>query len=860
MPGNNLLIGQIALEKRLVTPEQIREALKDQPRMIGAALVAKGFITDEQLVELIEEQNRRLGRPADYGRARSEDLLFGKLLARSGRASEEQVNVALRTQQELAEEGASKRLGEILVETGQISPDAVHETLKLQVAPEIAQAMEDPQRVFGKFVLLREIGRGGFGAVYRAWQRDLGRFVALKFLESSDPEGVRRFAREAQTAAKLNHPNIVPIYEVGEQAGRHFISMEFIDGRTLDKARLPARRAAEALRDAALAVHFAHGRDIVHRDLKPENLMLDAAGHVWVMDFGLAREVQGGTTMTASGVIVGTPAFMAPEQASGKRCDARSDVYSLGATLYALLCGRPPFAGATALDIVLQVRERDPARPRSVEPKVHPELETIVLKAMEKEPARRYLTAADFAEDLRRFLDGEPIGARRASVIYRLRKAALRHKAIAVGVLAAVAALGYFAGPGRVEVHGEKRFVWPAGTRTQRFAREGYDTQVADVRVAPWSTTRWSPPLVLDHGWLTIVSDPPGAEVRIDDGPAFLADGSRLRVLKGRHEMRLRLADHEDLVEPIHVPAGGEVAFKRVLVHEVGQLWVTCRPEGVKMTVSRADGKRVGTFALPVESLALPTGEYDLVFEKENYFPRRTKVTVRKWRRRSFDHVTGLVDGRGVTWQREPDETYAHATLSPMELWSFKTEGPVIDRPALADLDGDGVLDCVIGSHDSKVYAISGRDGAKLWEFKTGSGIESSPALADLNGDGVPDCVVGSDDSQIYAISGRDGAKLWEFMTLGAVSSSPALADLNGDGVPDCVAGSDDSKVYALSGRNGTKLWEFETGGTAKRGELKTGSEVRSSPALADLNGDGVPDCVVGSDDSQIYAISGRDG
>ncbi|MBI2900250.1 MAG: PQQ-binding-like beta-propeller repeat protein, partial [Planctomycetes bacterium] len=207
----------------------------------------------------------------------------------------------------------------------------------------------------------------------------------------------------------------------------------------------------------------------------------------------------------------------------------------------------------------------------------------------------------------------------------------------------------------------------------------------------------------------------------------------------------------------------------------------------------------------------------------------------------------------------DDSQIYAISGRDGAKLWEFKTGSKVSSSPALADLDGDGVPDCVVGSTDSKVYALSGRDGARLWEFKTGGGGSSSPALADFNGDGVPDCVVGLDNSKVYALSGlpaealakagRESRVLWEFNTGSRVSSSPALADLNGDGVPDCVLGSDDSRVYALSGCDGVTLWE-----------IKTGDAVRSSPALLNLNGDDVPECVVGSNDSKVYLLSGREG
>ncbi len=340
------------------------------------------------------------------------------------------------------------RVGATLAEQGWVTSDqfrrALDEARKVTGSTAVPKAGE-PRQV-GRFILMREIGRGGYGSVWKAWQTDLNRFVALKFLRSDDRDDVQRFVREARTAAGLNHPNIVSIYEVGEDDGSHFIAMEFIDGITLARARLAPRDAAARVREAALAIEFAHTKGIIHRDLKPQNLMLDTAGRVCVMDFGLARSVKGGATLTTSGMVVGTPAYMPPEQALGQACDSRSDVYSLGATLYEMLTGMPPFKSDSVLDVFRQIAEREPAPPRHLVPALDRDLETIVLKAMEKQPERRYPGAGAFAEDLRRYLSGEPIVARPVGTVARAVKFARRRPARAAAIAVALAAVTFFAG------------------------------------------------------------------------------------------------------------------------------------------------------------------------------------------------------------------------------------------------------------------------------------------------------------------------------------------------------------------------------------------------------------------------------
>ncbi len=273
---------------------------------------------------------------------------------------------------------------------------------------------------FGDYELLEEIGRGGMGVVHKARQLSLGRLVAIKLLPfnvTTHPESVKRFRAEASAAASLLHPNIVAIHEVGVHQGQHYFAMDLIEGQNLAQlvagGPLPAKRAARYLKSIAEAIDYAHQRGILHRDLKPSNVLLDAFDQPRVTDFGLARRLEGDSSLTLSGQVVGSPSYMPPEQAGtkGGKVSRRSDVYALGAMLYHLVSGRAPFVGESVAATLHQVQSDEPVSPRLLNPGVPHDIDTICLKCLEKEPAKRYPTARALAEELGRFLNDEPIVA-----------------------------------------------------------------------------------------------------------------------------------------------------------------------------------------------------------------------------------------------------------------------------------------------------------------------------------------------------------------------------------------------------------------------------------------------------------------
>jgi TolB-like protein/Tfp pilus assembly protein PilF/predicted Ser/Thr protein kinase len=318
---------------------------------------------------------------------------------------------------------------------------------------EAADSAEMPAEL-GDYELVEEIGHGGQGSVYRARQKGLNRIVALKVIGMgrwATKAHLKRFRLEAEAAASLDHPCIVPIYEIGESDGSCYFSMKLIEGGQLDQIvkrdPMPMRRAAELIAKLARTVHYAHEHGIVHRDIKPGNILLDAKGEPHLTDFGLARLAETESDVTRTIDVLGTPSYMAPEQARGNKAEitSASDVYGLGAVLYHLLTGHPPFAGGTTYETVRLVLESEPRQPRLLSPKVDRDLSTICLKCLEKDPNRRYSSALALAEDLERWLRHEPIRARRAGVLTKGNKW-LRREPLAAALIASLVALAAVVG------------------------------------------------------------------------------------------------------------------------------------------------------------------------------------------------------------------------------------------------------------------------------------------------------------------------------------------------------------------------------------------------------------------------------
>lgn len=323
-------------------------------------------------------------------------------------------------------------------------------TRSFELPKEVKEAVKNPKNTVGQFVIVSQIGMGGMGAVMKAWDKNLRQYVAIKFIRRTSETLIERFRREAKVLANISHPCIVRMFGLFEAGDVYFLSMQYVDGTTIEKAELESRELLETFRKICQAVHYAHSRGVIHRDIKPANIMVDSEGNSFIMDFGIAKtndsaDETGG--LTATNEIIGTPVYMSPEQAKQSRnVDERSDVYSLGATLYRLITGKEPFQSDTILGLLEEVARREPVRPRMIKQDIPKPLEQIILKAMSKDPFRRYKTASDLASDIDNYLSGRAVTAdaikttKKMFAIQKKKNPAMVFGAIAAAIVIIVAA------------------------------------------------------------------------------------------------------------------------------------------------------------------------------------------------------------------------------------------------------------------------------------------------------------------------------------------------------------------------------------------------------------------------------------
>lgn len=658
-----------------------------------------------------------------------------------------------------------------------------------------AAAAGQTPREFGDYELLEEVARGGMGVVYKARQRSLNRVVAVKMILAGNlagPADVERFQAEARAAANLQHPGIVAIHEVGEHEGQHYFSMDYIEGTSLAEVvranPLPARRAAGYVWQVAEAIDYAHRQGTIHRDLKPSNVLLDAADRPRVTDFGLAKRIEGDSALTGTGQVLGTPSYMPPEQAGGKRGQVgpASDVYSLGAVLYELLAGRPPFRAETPLDTLLQVLEVEPVSPRLLNPKLPKDLETITLKCLRKSPAERYATAAALADDLRRFLNDEPIVARPPSAVERaVRWARKQRRGAVAGVVGAVATVLLTAGA-------------LAGWKVYSDSQLGYltfKTQGGTLEVT--------------------IFDEQDLQVR----PTFTAPNPTAEPLAaGSYRVRLSAPARVSETAQLLVEAGGKHEFTVGLDERV--LWELNVPATTRVDLLESAGR----------------GDVVLL-----------EPTQQGFRLRRIDGGPTFIIREMPLEFNAPADRPAWEQVRQ----ELAGSSPGFVRPA-PDLNGDGEPEVVLtASRSGAIVAASPYSNSVLWWRRpTGDGarLAGAPLAIDANGDARPDLICAfysAERAWVEALSGPNGQSLWRFDVdrawLGAGAgaayvqslANPPLLVLPGKAGTLLVVAR--SHVAGIDAASGAAAWPAHD----------LGLEPRRPPQLVDLDGDGRDELLV---------------
>lgn len=616
----------------------------------------------------------------------------------------------------------------------------------------------------GDFRLLREIGRGGMGVVFEAEQVSLHRRVALKvlrFTSLSDAEAIDRFRREAETVAHLHHTNIVPIFYVGFEKGVHFFAMEFIQGRSLADVLGETAEPIDPMTamnwgvQVADALAHAHQRGVIHRDIKPSNLLLDDEGRIWLTDFGLAMRLDT-VTLSMTGTVIGTPRYMSPEQASASRhrLDHRTDLYSLGATLYELMTGRPVYLAETPQGVIDQILNQDPVPPRTLSPALSRDMETILLKCLAKQPEQRYGSAQSLADDCRAVLDGRPIKTRRANWIERSRQWARKHRhalTLTARSVAATAAL---------------LFIVLLLVQSYR-----------QSQLVPVSFATNTPPLA------AVIRDNTGTLVTRQTVPTQEA----INITAGQYQVQISGESRLSETYGVNLARGQSPMFDVNLDESL-----LMPPQEIQNSYK-----------------IVATGEHSLIVMMDEsglrcFAPQQNQLRWTTALDKAGQPLLKTTSGWVWPWKRLMSN-------SPYTGWGSFDLTPFIVSPAV-DLNGDTVDDFVVAArHQAIVFAISGSDGALLWTSVAGhdleqeisndsqryqQGVRSSvlyppTAVDDVNEDGVTDFAVmmaeQADPSAevrrwLQTVCGRSGKTIWRRDFSESDFVTPATLD-----VPECV-------------------------------------------------------------------------
>jgi eukaryotic-like serine/threonine-protein kinase len=693
-------------------------------------------------------------------------------------------------------------------------------------------------RYFGDYELQGEVGRGGMGVVYKARQQSLQRIVALKLIAPehlASPKAVERFHAEAEAAANLDHPNIVPVFESGAHEGRHYFSMKLIEGQSLaqrlEEFRLPTARSktglvsgsgahvgdrprhiARFLAKVADAIHYAHQRGILHRDLKPGNILIDAAGEPQVTDFGLAKRLESDSSLTLSGEAVGTPAYMAPEQAAGKtrQMTIGADIYSLGAVLYELLTGHPPFRRETSIETLHALLHEEPAAPRALNRAVPRDLETICLKCLEKEPARRYTNAHALAEDLWRFVNGEPVQARPIGAAGRVGRWCRRKPALAASL--ALLQLVLVAGLAGILLE------WRQAKNNELMARQSL--YAADISLAQQALAADNLKQALDllqkHRPKPGESDLRGFEWR------YLWQQCRSDEL-------FSLVGHQKSVDSVAFSPDGKMLATGSSGYSTVAIWDLAARRAIATLTNHADSVHSVTFSPSGDLLAMASLKELWLWNTKTFQPLRSLPEATLKARFSpngkylvAEMTNGVVLRDTETWGAVRKLGIAGLQLLPYDDWCVATGlavSPDSRRIAVACDEGIKLLRIpdlqetamlrdslprarpIAFSPDGRTIAASARGHTmKVWDVETGQ----QTKLFSGHSDSVFGVAFSPDGRKLATASGDQTVKLWETATGQLIRTFRGHAD-----EVDDVAFSPEGKLLATVSKDGAvKVWD----------------------------------------------------
>jgi len=705
---------------------------------------------------------------------------------------------------------------------GLVTCEGCGSSFRIEAGPEEGMGGELPDS-FGRFQLLEILGRGAFGVVYKALDTELDRVVALKVPRAgifSTDEDEERFHREARSAAALKHRGIVQVYEILEVDGLPCIVSEYIEGRTLarviEEGRLSFKESAQLVREVGEALEYAHGHQVIHRDVKPGNILIDASGRPYITDFGLARRDEGEVTVTLDGQVLGTPAYMSPEQARGDReeVDGRSDVYGLGTVLYELLAGERPYSGNRSM-VLHQLLNDEPRSPRRLNEHVPRDLETVCLKAMAKERARRYATAGEFADDLGRYLRGEPVRARPVGPVEKLwrwcrRKPVLAVLSAAVLVLVVAVVVGSIAAAFRFERDAEAE-------KDLRIQKEKALDRAKGQQLLTLSST-------------VLAANPAQALLLAIDGairePGLVATNSILAALGDIREVRTFLGHDFYLTSAEFSPDGAQVVTSsfdtsvRMWDAQSGELTRLFSGHTVQVNSVRfsPDGKRVISACWDLTARILDAGSGKQLFVLGDH---RNVVDHAVFSPDGLLALTASRDGHARIWDARTGRLRVrlrHAGWVPFAAFSpdsgrvvtashdgtagvWNVEGKLLFR-----LEGNGLwMTYALFSPDGRLIATASIDGkAGVWDASTGRGIST------LEGHrGGINTVDFDEAGRRVLTSSADGtARIWDTIT------GEELSRLSGheDWVTVAKFSPDGSMALTASRDRTARIWDAETG------------------------------------------------